>query len=136
MKGFFFSFFAAFPPDQPNIIDLNNYTETELPSPLLQLTWDEPDNKGRPIKHYLVWYRLLNSAANSFEVKWKNVMVRIQSFNFTSLLWGTSYEFAVTAVNDQGESSRNKTKEYDVPLGRFAVFVSYVEYLTKHVINN
>ena len=69
---------------------------------------------------------------NSFEVKWKNVTVDTQSFNVNSSLWGTSYkiEIAVTAVNDQGESSRNKKKKFAVPKGTFAVFVSYVEYLT------
>ena len=70
---------------------------------------------------------------NSSEVKWKKVKVKdTQSFNVSSSLWGTSYEIeiAVTAVNDQGESSRNKKKKFAVPKGTFAVFVSYVEYLT------
>lgn len=76
---------------------------------------------------------------NSSEVKWKNFTVKTQSFNFNSSLWGTSYEIeiAVTAVNDQGESSRNKTKKFAaVSRGRFAVFVSYIKYLTKHIINH
>lgn len=132
---FFFSLFAAFPPEQPNI--LNN--ETELTSRVFQLKWDKPNANGRQIDHYIVWHHELNSAVNSSEVKWKNVTVKTQSFNVNSSLWGTSYEIeiAVTAVNDQGESLRNKTKKFAaVPRGRFAVFVSYVKYLTKHIINH
>lgn len=101
---------SAFPPEQPNI--LNN--ETKLTSRVFQLKWDKPNANGRQIDHYIVWHHELNSALNSSEVKWKGVTVKTQSFNVNSSLWGTSYEIeiAVTAVNDQGESSRDKTKKF------------------------
>ena len=49
------------------------------------------------------------------------------SFNIT-LKWDTTYEIAVTAANDQGESGREKVTTFIVLPGRCTVFFPGIEF--------
>ncbi|CAH3163253.1 unnamed protein product, partial [Pocillopora meandrina] len=95
---------TAFPPDPPTITN----TFLQLIDPSLTLRWTKPEENGRPIFKYVICHRVLNSS------QWNETDVgNILNYSFT-LNWGVSYEFALMAVNNQGQSNKSKLETFTV----------------------
>lgn len=97
---------TAFPPDAPTISDKGK----QLSSRTLILNWTRPSDNGRPILCYRVWYREMDSNLSAGD--WEKVDAGLKHYYNHTLEWSTKYEFAVTAVNDQGESKKSKKEVF------------------------
>lgn len=98
----------AFPPAPPAILN----QEKRLSNRSFTLRWEEPDDKGRPILRYLVFYREL------YVNEWKQKNVSTNLCTLT-LKWAKIYEFTVVAENDQGRSNKSKKENFTVIPGEF-----------------
>lgn len=99
----------AFPPAPPVILN----QEKQLSNRSFTLRWEEPDNRGRSILRYVVFYRELNM---NDQWKQKNVSTKLCTL---TLKWAKTYEFTVVAENDQGRSNRSKNENFTVIAGEF-----------------
>lgn len=103
----------AFAPDAPTIVNKNKLINDR--SFVLRWTRSTADN-GRPILRYLVFCRELYS--NSSKEAWKKKDAGINLYYNLTLKWAASYQFAVAAENDQGESKKSKIKSFNVVPGK------------------